>query len=198
MLELDPLRRDAQAVGQLALEPDRDVAQADRAVAGVDQGLGDQPGRVREVEQPRPVGAAGGHVAGDVEHDGDGAKRLREAARAGRLLADAAELRRHRLVQEPGGEPADPQLHEHERRSVDRAAAVGGADELAAEALPAQDPPGQPTDDVQAALVDVVQHELGEAQALGPQPQPLDQLGGVRAAPADDCDLGVFNHGERL
>ena len=145
-----------------------------------------------------PSAPCGGRVAGDVEHDGNGAKRLGEPARAGRLLADQAKPGRDGLVLQPGGEAADAQLHEHERRALDRSPAVGGAREPARESLPAQDPGGEPADDVQPALVDVVQDDLGDAQPLGAQAEALDQLGGVGAAAADNRDLGVFNHARRL
>ena len=44
---------DTPSAGQAPLEPDRDVAQADRAVAGVEEGLGDDADRVGEVDDPR-------------------------------------------------------------------------------------------------------------------------------------------------
>ena len=62
---------------------------------------------------------------GDVQHDRHGAQRLGEAARPGRLLADAAELQRPGLVPVPGGLVADPQLEQHRARAVEARVQVG-------------------------------------------------------------------------
>ena len=64
---------------------------------------------------------------GELEDHGHGPQRLREAAGAGRLLADDAERRRQRLVDEAGRLPADAQLDEHEVGAVDGGVAVAGA-----------------------------------------------------------------------
>ena len=53
MLQLDPAGLDTEPLGQPPLEVDRDVAQPDRAVAGVEKGLRDDADRVCEVDQPR-------------------------------------------------------------------------------------------------------------------------------------------------
>ena len=54
--------------------------------------------------------------------------------------------------------------------------------------MPAQDPFGERGHDPQPVGVDVVQHELVDRQHAGPAGEALDQLGGVRAAAADDGD----------
>ena len=104
---------------ELALKADRDVAEPDRAVAGVEQRAGDDPDRVREVDDPRVRRGALAHALGDLEHDGHRAHRLGEAAGAGRLLADAAARERHRLVREARRLAADADLDEHEVGAVD-------------------------------------------------------------------------------
>ena len=82
-----------RAAGKLTLEADRDVAQPDGAVAGVEEGASDDADRVREVDDPGPGAAERSRSLGDLEHDRHGAHRLREAAGAGRLLTDAAAAR---------------------------------------------------------------------------------------------------------
>src|SRR4051794_33849707 len=50
-------------------------------------------------------------------------------------------------------------------------------------------PTREPTDDVEALGGDVVQHQLVEREPLGATRETVDELGGVRAAAADDGDL---------
>ena len=52
VVELHAARVDVEDLGEVALEPDRNVAQPDRPVPLVEQRLGDEPGRVREVDEP--------------------------------------------------------------------------------------------------------------------------------------------------
>ena len=82
------------------------------------------PDRVGEVDDPRARRRALAHFLGDLEQHGHGAQRLGEAARAGRLLADRAELVGQRLVDEPSLLAADAQLDEHEIGAVERLVAV--------------------------------------------------------------------------
>ena len=120
VLELDPLRRDAEPRREPPLEPDRDVAQPDRPMAVVEQRLADDPDRVREVDDPVVRRREPAGPLGDVEHDRHRPQRLREAARPGRLLADRAESRRKRLVDEAGRLAADAELDDHEVGAVER------------------------------------------------------------------------------
>ena len=114
----DPGRVDAEQPGELPLEADGHVAQADRAVPGVQQGPGDDADRVGEVDDPGAgLGPAPGPL-GDVQHDRHGAQRLGQAAGAGGLLADAAALQRPGLVPLPGRLAADPQLEQHRAGAV--------------------------------------------------------------------------------
>ena len=98
--------------GEPALEADRDVAQPDRAVPGVEQGAGDDTDRVGEVDDPGAGSGQSGRPLRDVEHHGDGAQRLGEPTRPRGLLADAAALQRERLIRDPGLLAAYPQLSE--------------------------------------------------------------------------------------
>ena len=173
MLELDALRLDPELAGEVALEPDRDVAQADRAVAVVDQRLRHQPGGIGEVEEPRPGRAQARGLLGDLEHDRHRPQRLGEPSRTGRLLAEAAEAGWDRLVQEAGGEPAHPKLDEDERRRPPIACfAIGRQRERAGKRELAEDPLGQPADHLEAVGIDVVEDELVDRQALGRSPNP--------------------------
>ena len=154
-------------------------------MAVIDQPLRDQPGRVREVQQPGTLSAQPGRVLGDLQHHRHRAKRLREAARPGRLLADAAELGRDRLVLEPRPQPAHAQLDEHEVGALDGTLAVGRERQPAGELELAQDPLGQSADHVQPLPVDVVQHQLLHRQHVSAKPEALHQLGRVGASSPD-------------
>ena len=79
LVDQDPLGLDAEQLRGGALEPDRDVAEPDGAVAGVEQAARDDPDRVREVDDPGVVGGQLAHAGGDLEHDRNGAQRLRRA-----------------------------------------------------------------------------------------------------------------------
>ncbi len=126
VVEADPVGLDAQPGCDPALEPDRDVAQAEGAVAGVEQGPSHDADRVGEVDDPRlRFGPLGDHV-GDLQHDRHCAQRLGEAARAGGLLPEQPELAGQRLVHQPGLLAADAQLDEHGGRSVDGVLQRGG------------------------------------------------------------------------
>ena len=180
VLELDPLGRHAEPGGQPALDPDRHVAQADRPVAGIEQGLGDDPDRVGEVHDPGVRRTAPTDLLGEVEDDGHGPQRLGEAARAGRLLADAAEAVGQGLIRVAGLLPADPELDEHERRAVDGLVALGRGDQPPRPALATEDPLGEPGHDGQALAVDVVQDELVDRQRRRPVDDALDELRACR------------------
>src|SRR6185312_9265131 len=70
--------------------------------------------RIREVDEPRPRRATRGGLLRELEDDGNGPQRLREAARPRRLLTDAAESRRDRLVGQARGLSSDPELDHDE------------------------------------------------------------------------------------
>ncbi len=106
VVQVDVLGVGAEQRRELALEADRHVAQAHRPVAGLEQGAGDDADGVGEVDDPRArIGAA--DPFGDVQDHRDRAQGLRQAARAGGLLADAAALQRPGLVLLAGRLAAD-------------------------------------------------------------------------------------------
>ena len=189
VLELHPLGLDPEALGEPPLEADRDVAQPDRPDLTVEQRLGHQAGRVREVDEPAPGRAAAPGELGELEHDRNGPQRLREPARPGGLLPDAPEPERDRLVEQPGGLAPDAQLHDHERRTVDRLVTIAGQDRAAAEPRPVEHPAGEATDDLQARGIDVQQRELVDGEPVGTPDEPLDQFGRVGAPGSDDRHL---------
>ena len=175
LVDEDALGLDAEQLRGEALEPDRDVAEPDRAVPGVEQAARDDPDRVREVDDPGVVGGELAHAGGDLEHDRDRAQRLAEPAGAGRLLADAAAGERDRLVGEPGLLPADAELDQDERGAVERAVEVVRDGELAVVAGRVEHPRGEPADDLAALGVDVVQDDARSgraAPARAPAPRP--------------------------
>src|SRR4051812_6479700 len=136
LVDDDTRRLDAVRPGPPALEADRDVAEADRAVAVVEQRARDDADGVREVDDPRVRRPA--DSLGDLEHDGDGAERLRETARARRLLPDAATGERERLVRQARRLAADADLDQDEVGAVDRAVQVVGDLQRAGVALPVE------------------------------------------------------------
>ena len=162
---------------------------ADRAMAGVEQRPRDDPDRVREVDDPRPGRGERPGARRDLEHDRDGAQRLGEPARAGRLLADAPAAQRERLVAQPRRLPADAQLQQHRVGAVERAVELRRLDQPAAEALAREHPPPEPGDHLQARRVDVVEDELGQVEAVPLARETGDELRRVRRSAADDRDL---------
>ena len=155
---------DLEQARDQALDADRDVAEPDRAMAVVEKRAGDDPDRVREVDDPRVRRGQCAHALCDPEHHGDGAHRLREAAGARRLLADAPARERDRLVGEPRLLTADAQLEDDERGAVDGSVEVVGDDERALEAGFGEHAPRHRAHDLAALRVDVVQHELVDRQ----------------------------------
>src|SRR5262249_59526969 len=82
-------------------------------MAGIEQAADDDPDRIGEVDDPRVVRGELADTLGDLEHDGHGPQRLPEAPGPGRFLADAPAGQRNRLVGEPRGLAAYPQLDQH-------------------------------------------------------------------------------------
>ena len=181
---------DPEQTREQALEGDGDVAEADRAVPGVEQRPRHDPDRVGEIDDPCARSRPLRDPLGDLEHDRDRAERLREAAGPGRLLADAAGLQRDRLVGEPCGLAAYADLQEHEVGGVERAIQVAGEHQLARETLAGEHPSGQTADHAEALGVDVMEGQLADVEAFAQQAR--DELGRVRRAAADDRDLHPF------
>ncbi len=188
LVDEHPLRLDSEHPRDRALEADRHVAQADGAVAGVEQRPRDDPDRIREVDDPCTRFCPRAHALGDLEHDRNRAHRLGEAARAGRLLADAAARERHRFVLQPRRLPADADLQQHERRAVDRRVDVAREREPAAVAGAVEHPLREPADDVEPLGVDVHQRQLRHRHAR----QLRHELRRVRRAGSHNSELHPF------
>ncbi len=176
LVDEHPLRRDLEVRGDLPLEVDGDVAEADGPVAIVQQRPRDDPDRVGEIDDPRPVGGDLPRAPRDLEHDRDGAHRLRQSAGAGRLLSDAAAERGGLLVMQAGGLTADADLEQDRVGSVERAVEAAGQLERAVVPLPLQHPLRHRADDVKPFSVDVVQDELVYRDPLTLAHQPGDEL----------------------
>ena len=183
-------RLDVVELGDPALEADRDVAEADRTMARVEQRARDDADRVREVDDPGTRSGALAHALGDLEDDGHRAKRLREAARSGRLLADAAARERHGLVRRAAPSCPPTRIWTSTKFAPSSARSRSSVtDERAAEALRVEHARGEPADDLAALRVDVVEDELFDRQPLALAREPGHELGRVRRAAADDRDL---------
>ena len=196
--DLDALGVDAHPLGDRALEGDRHVAQPDGSISAINERLGHDPDRVGEVDDPGIRRAAAGRDVGQVEDDRYGAQRLGQAAGTGRLLADGAEADRDRLVQQPRRLPADAELDQHEAGAVDGSLDVGGERQSALEPEAGEHAAGHAADHGAALVIDVVEHELIDGQPLMALRQTLDQLRGIGAPAADDCDLDPHRKPRRV
>jgi hypothetical protein len=189
VLEGDALGLDVEVGREPALQPDRDVAEADGAVTCVQEGLGHDADGVGEVDQPGAGGGAPLGLGGDVQDDGNRAEGLREAAGAGGLLADRSEPERQPLVHAARGLAADPELYQHEPRAVEGGVEVVGDGQPTGPVEGLEHSPRQATDDLPSLGVDVVQHELVDRDPPAARRESLDQLRGVGGAATDDRDL---------
>lgn len=151
---------------------------------GLEEGAGDDPDRVGEVDDPG-VGVGAADAFGDVEDHRDRAQRLGEAARAGRLLADAAALQGPGLVLLAGGLAADAELEEHGVGAVHARVQVGRGDDTAVMALLGEDAPGESADQLQALGGRVDQDEFLDGQGVPQAGEAVDEFGGVGRASAD-------------
>ena len=155
-----------ERAGGTPAQPDRRVADADHPLAQHPlHRLGDHPGRVGEVDDP---GVRGERLdpLGHLDGDRHGAQPVRQAARAGRLLPEQAQVERHPLVVRAPGQAADPDRREDEVGVRERRVQVGGR--RARRARSASPPPicGQHVPDRgETALVDVVQRRPGPPAA---------------------------------
>ena len=189
LVDDDPLRLDAEQARGRPLKADRDVAETDGTMAGVEKRARDDSDRVREVDDPRVRRGELPYALGDLEHHRHRSHRLREAARTGRLLPDAPARERHGLVGEPRRLAAHADLHEDEVGAVDRAVEVSGDRQVAREPLLREHARSHRADDVAPLLVDVVEDELADVDALALAREPRDELRRVRRTGADDREL---------
>ena len=178
-------RLHAQPAGKAALETDRDVAETDGSVAAVEEGARHDADGVGEVDDPGVRRPDLPYPLRDLEHNRDGAHRLREAARAGRLLSDAAAGERRRLVVQPRLLPPDPDLDQDVAGIRDRGVEIAGHLEPARITLPRKHSSRHASDDLAPPRIHVLKHEFVDVEAC----QSGDELRRVRGSTADDCDL---------
>ena len=189
MLQLQPIGVDAELRRHRSLQGDRDVAEAEGPVTGIDERLGNDADRVREVDDPRSRRRMTSRQLGELEDHGHRPERLREAARAGRLLTDRAELQGEGLVEQARGLSADPELDQDEVGAVNGGARVIGQRQAAFPAEAGEHSLGKPAHDFAALGADIVECELVDRQAVAAVGETVDELGRVRATAADDGDL---------
>jgi hypothetical protein len=179
---------DPQHSGELPLESDRHVAQSDRLVAGLEQGAGDDADGVGEVDDPG-VRVGTPYALGDVEHHRNRTQRLREAARPGRLLADATALQRPGLVLVASGLSADAELEQHGVGAVDTRVEVVGRGDAPGVPLLGEDAPGQTADEFEPVEGRVDEDQFLYGQGV-PQPrESVDEFRGVGGTPAHYCEF---------
>ncbi len=189
VLDGDVVGVDAEIVADTSLGPDGHVAQPHRPVSLVEQGLGHDPDRVGEVDQPGSRVGAGRHLLGQPEHDRHRAQRLGQAARAHGLLPEAAVPDGQGLVDVPGRLAADAELHDDEVGALERGMGIRCRCERAAPPACTEDALGQPAHDLAAHLARIQQDEIVDDHAVLQIAQTVDQFGGVRAPTADDGHL---------
>ena len=125
LVDDDALRLDAEQARERALEADRDVAEADGAMAGVEQRARDDPDRVREVDDP---GAVGGALARRCSAIPSTTGTVRNAFASPPAPVVSWPMQPHASGTVSSREPrllaADADLDEHEVGSVERAVEV--------------------------------------------------------------------------
>ena len=139
-----------QPFDDVHLGGDRYVADADgRDIGGVfAQCLGDQPGRVGEIDQQRILFRQLTHVGGDLQDHRDGPQGLCHAAHAGRLLTDQPMAQTEIFIPAAGFHLADAQLCGHVGSACNSLALVGGQEYLERRAFCLDHALGKPTNDL--------------------------------------------------
>ena len=160
-----------------------------RPVPGVEQGAGDDPDRVGEVDDPGARRRPAGGALRDVQHHRHRAQRLGEAAGAGGLLADAAALQRKRLVADPGRLAADAQLDQHDVGTVEAIVHIGRPAHPARMAVMREQSGAEPTDRLQPLGGGVDEHQLVDGEQAAQPGEAVRELRRVRRPAADHCDL---------
>ena len=113
---------------------------------------------------------------------------------AGRLLADAAALERERLVADPGGLPADPQLDQHDvgavepRRPRSEVQVTIGPDGPCA----GEHPAGERADHSSRSAAGSTSAQLVDGEHVAQPGEPVDQLRRVGRPAADNGELHCY------
>ena len=164
LVDENTLRLDAEEPRELPLEPDRDVAQTDRAMTGVQQRPGDDADRVREVDDPRAVRGPLARAFGDFEHYRHRAHRLREPTAP--VVSCPMQPHASGIVSSRGRAAWPPTRICTSTKSAPSIARVEVAreQEVAVESLPVVDPRRHPAHDLEPLRVDVLQRQLADAE----------------------------------
>ncbi len=199
VLELDPLRaRRRSWAANRRWKPIATLHRPMRAVAGVEERLGDDPDRVREVDDPGAGRGPPGGLLGELEHDRDRPQRLGEAARArsspGRCSRSEAGSSR-RGAAPPGRRPAAGRPRSRPRRGRRRGRSV--CDQAPGPAPAASIRPARPATIASRSGSMSSRTSSSIGQALGACGEALDELRGVGAAAADDRDLQAHRTASR-
>ena len=149
LVDDDPLRLDAEQPRERALEADRDVAEADGAVAGVEQRARDDPDRVREVDDP---GVRRGAARARARRSRARPAPCAAPSRSRRRRSSPGRCSRRRAARSrPRGAPpgrrrgSGPARSRRRRRARSRSPVTL---ELAGVALPLEHPRGEAADDL--------------------------------------------------
>ena len=191
-LHVHILLGNAQLVAHTVLQAAGGVADADDAVvACVVEGLGDQTRGVGEVEDPCLGGVLLDQLAVVHQH-GDGTDGHGEAAHARGLLADDAVAKGHRLVHHAGvvaphAEGGDDVVH-----ALDSLYGIKDLPHHQILALPLDHVTAELCDDGKLLKINIVQHDLVDAQLLVALEQAVDEDDGTHACAANDSDLHMY------
>ena len=136
----------------MPLEADRDVAEPDGAVAGVEQRPRDDPDRVREVDDPGAVGARARAPRSAISST-TGTVRSALAKPPAPVVSWPMQPHASGTVssESRAGLSADADLDEHEVGPVERAVEIVGQLRAPREPAALEHPPGEPADDLAAA-----------------------------------------------
>ena len=171
-------------------EPAGRVAHSDRLWSeDGQQGLGDHPGRVCEVDQPG-VRAELPHLPGEFQHPGNRAQGVGDPAGSRGFLSQQAKVLRHAFIRDASGRAAWADRGEHHVRAHERVRQRRrGADRRRPVAFPGKRG-GHGREDrrdgTEPAGVDVVQHQFGGQPRKGARAQRPVHQGNPESAAAGD------------
>jgi hypothetical protein len=189
VIEFDACRVYAEQGRRLTLIADCHVAQADRAVAVLQQRAGDDSDRIGEVDDPRAWCAVLGYPLGDVEYHRYRAQRLGEATGTGGFLTDAVALQRKGFVHSTRSLTADPKLDEDHAGALDPGINVVGPRQLGAVPVLPKDPLRERSNERQPLGGRIDQGQLGYRQHVSQSCDAVDQFWCVRRAATDHGEL---------
>ncbi len=131
-----------------------------------------------------------GRLLGDLEDQGHRAEGLGQAARTGRLLAQAAEADRQCLVGVAGRLATHPELHDHEVGTVDGPVPIVGGDEVPGPASSTEHALGEAPYRLQPIPVRIEEDEFVHHHPVLVVAQAVHQLRCVGAPTPDHGHLG--------